>query len=210
MFLIYVVFSTVGAVGAMVGSAISGGSIWGQRLYGLMLFDTVALFVMSWILRIRPGKLGDYIAVPIMAVCFSAKILCLATGCCYGNVLYMTETLHYVRFPSAAVEMTIWGLLVIALLFVEKNQRARYTMWPVAMIWFGAVRFIVDFFRGSNSERRIFVLGMTAGRFWSLVVLLVGLIYLYIALRQKAAMRPRWIEYVKALIGLGNFPPNNI
>lgn len=205
MLLIYVVFSTVGAVGAMVGSAISGGPILGQRLYGLMLFDTVMLFIMSWVLRIKVGALGDFIAVPIMAVCFSSKIHCLAINCCYGLVLSQPDAQRVIRFPSAAVEMSIWGLLVIALLLVEKKQRARNTMWPLGLIWFGVVRFAVDFFRGSPSEKGEFVLGLTAGAFWSIVVLVIGLFFMFFSLKYKLNRNPKWAEYLLALVGAGKF-----
>ena len=183
MLLIYLVFSCAGAVGACVGAFVSGEVIRSQRLYGLMLFDEITLLIMHRLLKMESGVLGDFVSVPLMAVCFSAKIDCIHRGCCYGIVLCELEAEQVVRFPSAIFEMAIWGIYVLLLLAVEKKGKAVGTMWPLTMIWFGFTRYMVDFLRGSLSLQVPFVFGMTAGRFWSLIVLVIGFIHLYFSLK---------------------------
>ena len=179
MLIIYVSFSVVGAIGAFVGSLITTGSM-GIRLYGLILLDTVALFVLSRILKIKVDSLGDFVAVPIMAVCFSAKIACVISGCCYGVELSLCDFGKTVRFPSQWVEMILWFIIVVLLLVLEKNGRANGIKWHVSVIYFGFFRFLTDFMRGAAVEREILVLGMTGAQFWSLCVVLVGIVLLIV------------------------------
>ena len=202
MLLIYIVVSTVGAIGACVGAIISNESALSQRLYGLMLFDTALLFALSPLLKVRLADMGDFVIVPIMAVCFSSKISCLVQGCCYGVTLRGIPWFSEIRFPSVIFEMVIWGMMTLLLLAIERSQLAKGALWPIGMIWFGIARFAVDFLRGSAWEKRVFVLGLTGGQFWSLVVLLGGAIYLYIVLMHRFQRKPRVQEWLYAGIGI--------
>lgn len=202
MLLIYFVVSTVGAFGAAFGSLISNESILSQRLYGLMLCDTILVFALSPLIKMRMSDFGDFIAVPIMAVCFSAKINCVIFGCCYGFNLYQVENHQWVKFPSAILEMLIWAVMTILLLRIERAGTAKGILWPIGMIWFGTARFLVDYLRGSVWERRIFLLGMTGGRFWSLVVLMMGIIYLYVAMMHITGEKPKGKIFLKAITGV--------
>ncbi|MBE6665417.1 MAG: hypothetical protein E7603_04215 [Ruminococcaceae bacterium] len=201
LLLIYVIVSFMGAIGACFGSVISGGAFIGVRLYGLMMFDTVTLVLLHYLLKLPIGKLGDFISVPIMMVCASSKISCYIGDCCYGMILYYNEG-QPVRFPSALAEMGLWILLTAFLLLIEHRGKAKNLMWPIALIWFGVVRFSMDYFRGPASERAPFVFSLTYGRFWSLIVFIMGLVLLYIALRKTLERNPKIKEYVKAIFGI--------
>lgn len=203
MLLIYVVVSTVGAIGACVGSAVDGGTIMGKRLYGLMLFDTVLLFALSPLVKVEQKALCDFVAVPIMAVCFASKIDCIVKDCCHGIVLYRLENNMPVRFPSAIMEMTIWGIMTILLVLIERSGKARGLLWPIGMVWFGLARFLADYMRGAWYEREILLLGLTGGRFWSLVTLLLGLVILFVFMTQINGRKPGVKEMGKALLGNG-------
>ena len=201
MLLIYVIVSFIGACGACFGSVISGGALLGVRLYGLMMFDTLSILLLHYLLKHPIGKLGDFISVPIMMVCAASKISCFIGNCCYGMVLYYVDG-EAVRFPSALAEMGLWILLTAFLLIIEYRGHVKNLMWPIAMIWFGVVRFSMDFFRGPASERTPFVFSLTFGRFWSLIVFMMGLILLYVALRKTLARNPKIKEYEKAIFGI--------
>lgn len=201
MLLIYIVFSMVGLAGASIGAAAAGGAIAGRRLYGLMIFDTAALIIMSRFLHMEVCKLGDFIAVPIMAVCASAKIDCLMNNCCRGFLMCYQGT-EAIYFPSAILEMVIWSIFVVLLLLIEKKGSAAGTLWPVSMIWFGTVRYLVDFLRGSEWEKKPFFFTMPGGQFWSLIALLIGVVFLYIVLKKKLGCSPSVAEFGKSILGM--------
>lgn len=201
MLIIYIVFSTVGFIGARFGPNVVGIRMPGIRLYGLVLFDVIALVLMSKALKIDTDKLGDFVAPPIMAVCASAKINCLLNGCCEGFTMYYAEN-EPVLFPSATFEMIVWFCLVALLLIVEHRKNAEGLLWPILMIWFGVVRYLVDFLRGSEIEQTPYFLWIPPGRFWSVVTLVVGLIFLYKAMYRKMERKPKKKEFCKAMFGI--------
>lgn len=200
MIIIYLAFSFVGLIGAKVGSLVAAGSFSGRRLYGLMIFDTVNLLVMSKLLKIEVGKFGDFIAPAIMATCASSKIDCLINNCCVGIIMYNMDGI-YVKFPSAFVEMTMWTIFVVLLLIIEKKGNVSGMMWPISMIWFGTARYLVDFLRGSNLEKIPILFGMPGGRLWSLVALIIGIIFLYFTLKNKLERLPKVSEFFKSIVG---------
>lgn len=184
MLIIYIVVSTIGFIGARFGPSWVGIKDIGVRLYGLVMFDFLAIFPMSKIMKIGIREYGDFVAPPIMAVCASSKINCMINNCCKGFVMSNGEN-GPVLFPSAIVEMVIWAIFVIVLLLIEKSQKAEGLLWPILMILFGAARYSVDFLRGSEWEHNPYFFSMPGGQFWSLMVLIAGLIYLCFILYKK-------------------------
>lgn len=201
MIIIYVVISTVGAIGACVGSYIGGGPIISVRLYGLVIFDSIALLLLSRAMNIDIGKMGDFISVPIMVVCASSKISCWITGCCYGFVIGETQAGELVRFPSVLFEMLLWIITTAFLILLEKRGNSKNMLWAIAAIWFGILRFIASFFRGPGSEFTQVLPGISGGKLWSLVTLIIGLFYLYFFLKRNLNRNPKPIEFVKAIVG---------
>jgi len=64
------------------------------------------------------------------------------------------------------------------------------------------LRYAVDFLRGSALEKLPYFFTMPGGRFWSLIVFFLGLLWLFFALKDKLARKPKVIEMVKSLFGL--------
>ena len=82
-----------------------------------------------------------------------------------------------IYFPSAIMEMAIWFVFVVLLLLVERKKHSDGVLWPALMIWFGIARFLVDFLRGSEWERRPYCFSLPGGQFWSLVIIVVGIVF---------------------------------
>lgn len=203
MLIIYLAFSTVGLIGARFGPIWARIEAAGVRLYGLVLFDFVLLLIMSPVIRVDVYRLGDFVAPPIMAVCASAKIHCMMNDCCKGIVMCYKgdEPIH---FPSVIVEMVIWFLFVALLLVVDRKKQKDGFMWPALMIWFGIIRFAVDFLRVSIWERKPYVFSLTAGQFWSLVSVVIGVGFMVFTFRKQLKRNPTFLEAIK--VGLGIIP----
>ena len=186
LLLIFLVVAASGILGASLGSLAGGGNLTGKRLYGLMLLDTITLLLSHRLFGLSLGKMGDFIAAPVMAGCSLAKLDCIVNDCCYGIVLKpMPEIGRAIRFPSALVELIVWAVLTFVLLLLERNKKLKGLMWPISMIGFGIFRFIADYFRGSAADHKLFCPGITMGQFWSLVCLVVGVAFLTFMITQK-------------------------
>lgn len=201
MIVLYVLFTVTGTLGGSFGAVLSGLSWVGKRLHMLVAVDAITLTLLCKLFKKDESLLGDYLAIPVVAVCAAAKVGCLIFGCCYGIELYVNSQGIPVRFPSPAVELTVWVLLAVWLFFVSKKGRAKGLLWPIAMIWVGVLRFLVDFMRGSLLERTLRILGLPAGQLWSLVLLLMGVAYLFRALRKSLHRNPSFKEMLRGMVG---------
>jgi prolipoprotein diacylglyceryltransferase len=148
------------------------------------------------------GELGDYLAASIIAVCSIVKVPCLINGCCYGIEWLVDSTGNSVRFPSQIVEFCIWAMLTAWLYVKEKKGLLKNLLWPVAAIWFGIFRFLVDFMRGNPKEMQLVILGLPGGRFWSLVVALMGIVMLFFSIRKYYATASPLRGMIKAIVGM--------
>lgn len=201
MLIIYFVFSTIGFIGARFFPGFVGIENAGIRLYGLVLFDVFALFLMSKLLKLNINKLGDFVTPPIMATCASAKINCMLNDCCKGIIMYYNENVP-VYFPSVIFEMLIWTIFTVLFLFIEKRKTIDGLMWPLLMVWFGFARFAVDFLRISEWERKAYFLTLSGGQFWSLVDLFIGVVFIYIVLKKNFERNPSVKEILKTIFGI--------
>ena len=200
---LHVTVTLLTTLGAMLGSVAGGHSFLGLRLYGFMILDTIALFFLCKSFQMEIGSLGDFLAAPIIAVCSIVKIPCLINGCCFGVVL-RTDVLGnpVLQFPSQIVEFSIWALLSMWLFFLEVRGKHKNLLWSIATIWFGIFRFAVDFFRGNLSEMRLVILGLPAGRFWSVVSFLLGIAFLVYSFRKYYQKMPTPWQMIKAIFGI--------
>ena len=199
--LVLVVFFAMGAAGAMFGSGISNRGFLGIRLYGLIMFEIMSVYLVSWWKKASPQQVGDYVAAPIASLCCGAKVNCLVLDCCYVFVLYEQEMQEPIRFPSVLLEMTMWAALAVALVIFEKKKTVDGLLFPIMVIWFGILRYIAHFFRGSAFDQDPFLFWIPAARFWSLVVAAMGLVLLYFWLKKQLARKPTVREILRVCIG---------
>ncbi len=194
-------FFTMGVFGAIFGSFISYGVLRGIRLYGLIMFEIISVYLISWWKKAPPQQVGDYVAAPIASLCGGAKVSCVVDACCSGFVLYYGETGKPVCFPSQLMEVVMWIALAIVLVIFEKKKTVTGLLFPIMVIWFGILRYIADFFRGSPTELKPFLLWIPAGRFWSLVVVAMGFVLLYFWLKKQLERKPTVKEMLRVCIG---------
>lgn len=199
-FVIWLVFTITGTFGASLGAVLSGLSWSGKRLHGMVFFDAIAVLLFCFVSKKKNGHIGDYISIPVISACAAAKVGCVLEGCCYGTVLFVNGQGESVRFPSQAIELLTWITLIAVLFYIEKKKRSKDLMLPISMVWFGILRYFVDFFRGSAIEKKPILLHTPAGRLYSVCTLLLGLMLLFFALRKKLGRTPKVKEYLKSLV----------
>lgn len=199
---VYLLFTITGAFGASLGAFLSGMTWSGKRLHLLMAVDAVFITLFSKLIKCDELQFADFVSIPIVSVCFAAKVGCTIFGCCRGILLTVDAQGVPVYFPSQAFELVIWVLLLIWLLYLERKGTARGLLWPVAMVWFGIFRFLVDFLRYVPDGTHYLIAGIPAGQFWSLFELLLGILYFvryYATLRRS---KPTIVDFIKSLCGI--------
>lgn len=199
---IHILFTITGTFGASLGAFLSGLMWSGKRLHLLMVVDTITLLIFCRIFKKDDKIIGDYLSIPVIAVCVASKIGCLSSGCCKGIVLFTNDMGNLVRFPSPAFELAGWVSLMIYLYIIEKKGRANGMLWPIALIWFGVFRCLVDFLRESYASSARVFLNLPGGQAFSLLALLCGVTYLFSTLKKINGKTPNSKEFIYAMVGL--------
>ena len=209
--IVLALFFTMGALGAMFGAGISNNGWLGIRLYGLIMFEFISVYLVSWWKKAPPQQVGDYVAAPIASLCAGAKVNCMVLDCCWGFLLYENEVQQIeIYFPSVLMEIAMWLTLAVVLVIFEKKKTVDGLLFPIMAIWFGFLRYIAGFFRGASTEHTPFVLWIPAGRFWSLVVSAMGFVLLWFWLKKQLERKPNVKEMLRVCIGKSPVPaPQN-
>ncbi|MBR2914487.1 MAG: prolipoprotein diacylglyceryl transferase [Clostridia bacterium] len=173
----------LGLLGTRVLYFVENGNFFGQSFYGAVLFFPVFLFPVAWLLKIRLSDMLDYATPPGLAMLVLFKFNCYLGGCCGGTVLYYKDGGIPVTFPSQLVEMGAALALTILLFIVEYKNKLKRNIYSLCLITYGSTRFILNWFRAERSE---YILGISAGHFWSIVSVFLGVLTMVLSyVREK-------------------------
>ncbi len=148
--------------------------------------------------KIEVWKIAEAASLPASATVAIGRIGCFLNGCCYGIVSDGSFAVHFpfdhpgfYRHPTQLYYSFGATIILGILYFLEKkigsgNMRKCHgaVLWPVFMILYGAMRFIVDFLRVGDR-----MLGLRTGQFVGAAVLLAGLFWLVFSLRNAYKQR---------------------
>lgn len=175
----------------LILTGIYGSSFWfylenghpgGRSLYGVLFLVPLVIYPVAKLFRIPYGYALDYLAPSGCLTLAAVKVQCLVLKCCEGMVLYIDNNGRYVRFPSQLVEMAAF-LVVSAILFWMSGMREfERKIFPWALVLYGGTRFFLNLLR---EETAPFLLGLTAGCFWSVCAVSIGIVWLISAKRKK-------------------------
>jgi len=171
--IISVMLTIAGVAGAMLMFFIESGHFGGTSFFGAILFIPI-LMLPALLLRIPYGTIMDMCAPAECLMLAFMKVDCLISDCCIGKYL---PTLGF-QFPSQIVEMLTILIIMLVLLHFERDARNRNMLYAYYLILYGATRFALNWFRYGIKP---FVWILPAGNFWSIVAIIVGLLWLIAA-----------------------------
>lgn len=166
----------MGLLGTRIMFFIENGGWYGKSFFGAVLFFPILLLPVAWLFRMRLRTLLDYATIPGIGMLAIFKWNCYTDGCCGGKVLWYSEAGIPTYFPSQLVEMGTAIALVIILLILERKPKCRGKIYPLCLILYGLVRYVLNGFRWEQTD---FLFGMTAGNLWSLVSIGLGIVSLH-------------------------------
>lgn len=126
-----------------------------------------------------------YIPVSICLVHAFGRLGCFCAGCCYGKPTDSVLGVQFPRLPEKVWPTQLFesGFLLILSLFlfillIKKNNRFNISWYCIG---YGVWRFFIEFLRGD--PRGSFVPGLSPSQFWSIVLVCVGFLFLFILSR---------------------------
>lgn len=180
-----IVLALVGFGGAKLLYSIENGGWFGTSFYGAVFFPPLFMVLLALLLHVPPLDLLDLCAPAECVMLAILKIQCAVNGCCGGILLTTTADGVYIRFPSQIAELlNALALMIVLLHFIHKGVW-RGRIYPMYMLLYGITRFVFNLLRDTTP----FLLGLPAGNFWSLISIMIALIWLYFAEHKKGVAK---------------------
>lgn len=171
--IICVVLTICGVLGTMLLFYIENGYFAGTSFFGAILFVPILMLPLL-LLHIPYGSMMDICATAECAMLAVMKWDCVIKGCCSGRFLCTMKGTD-IYFPSQIAEMIAAVAVLFALIFIDKKSNQKNKLYAWYMIFYGAVRFVLNWFR---AEQNPFMLGLTPGCFWGVVCIVLGAVWI--------------------------------
>lgn len=181
--LLAVLLTIAGTSGAYLWFFIENHWIGGTSFYGAIFVVPVVFLFVAALLREPYSHIMDLCAPAECVMLAIMKTQCLLEGCCGGRFLWITATGSAVYFPSQIVELVNALVIFTVLMMLAYKKPKRGDLFPLYMVIYGVTRFILNLFRGAQSN---FFLGMSPGNVWSLLSIAIGAAWLLLYRRRSA------------------------
>ena len=142
-----------------------------MRLFGEVFLLPPVFYAMAKIFKRDPKIVFD---VVVAGVCFSllcGRFNCLHAGCCKGTLIPGTE----LRWPVREIEIAFYLIFLEVSVFRNRKKKAHGELYPVYMIAYGALRFVLEFVRETDGGGVFHI-----AHLWSAVSVAAGLTALLI------------------------------
>lgn len=150
----------------------NGISLAGGSFFGAVLLIPMLMPLLGKPLHLKPSTTMDICAPcgPIMVGCM--RIACTLCGCCGGWVMYIGKI--YFAWPTQIMECIGDIGLFFWLMHREKKGQKEGTLYPLFMLGYSGLRFIVEYFRYTPDTW----LGISHGHWFTFIAALAGALWL--------------------------------
>lgn len=186
------ILTVFGTAGAYVLYFIENMKWGGISFYGSLFMIPLLFIPTSFIIKENYGEILDYCAPSVCIMLAINKVNCIRTGCCKGRVIHTDAEGIDVRFPSQIVELcTVLVIMVILLILINKGKLNKI-VYPAFLVIYGVTRFGLNLLRDTTP----FLLGLSAGCFWSVIAVIIGIIWIFIfkTVEKKRCRKSETIE----------------
>ena len=139
-----------------------------MSMFGVVFLAPIFFCIHAIIKNIPFKDVFDIILIPMIFGIFVARCNCLRSGCCEGIM-----TSSGIRVPTRELELVYYALFVAFAFKWITSGKANGLAYPTFMISYGAIRFVLEWFRESNSTSVFHM-----GHIWALVSIGIGIISL--------------------------------
>ena len=156
----------VGVACVKLFAILEGAEAGAQSLFGAVFFMPLAYWLAARLFRRNAADVFDVLAVCMIFTLMCARVNCLFSGCCLGRQISSAATL---RWPTREAELVYY--LVFLPLVIPRVLRgdSHGKIYPLYMISYGIVRFVLEFFRVSATGT-VFHLS----HLWAILALCLG------------------------------------
>lgn len=168
----------VGVAGAMLLYFFEKGSFGGVSFFGsVFLIPLIMPLLGRMLFRLKPGQATD-ICGPCVAIMIGCmRFNCFFSGCCGGWMMCIEDFCFY--WPTQAIESIGDFTILIWLLRLEEDGKSQGKLYPLFMIAYSAMRFVLEFLRDTPKD----LLHLSHGQWFAVAAAVIGLAWIAISKR---------------------------
>lgn len=103
------------------------------------------------------------------------------------GMYFPSDSQHLLRYPSQLFEMFGEGILLfLVLLFLRRFNWSKNQMFPLYIIGYGMVRYVVEFFREPDAQLGLLTFGMSRGQQLCAAMIVTGVVIIFVRRRYLA------------------------
>ena len=178
------VFSALAVAVALLGAKIlytlenweavqKNGFSWsGVSLFGSVFLIPALMPLVGKMFGLRPGQATDICGPCATVMLGFVRAGCRFSGCCGGWWIQVGE--RGFRWPTQVVESIGAFAILGFLLQMEEDGECSGKLYPLFMVIYGGLRFVVEFFRDTVKPW----IGLGHGQWFGLAAILIGILWI--------------------------------
>lgn len=166
-----------------------GFKLWdGVSFFGTVLFMPLFLLLFCKVFKKDFILLLDFVVPAVLVELASIRIGCFLSGCCYGRPASWGVAMYFqpnvLRIPVQIIECVFDVFIIVTVLLYEKrNGIPSGMLYPLFLVLYGTVRFVLEFFRENETV-------FTHSHIFAILSILVGVyFFVYTHLKKKILKR---------------------
>jgi len=164
----------------------NGSSLGGFSLYGTIFFLPLFMLITYNMYGMGKDEFFNFSTPGVLMELAFYRTGCLLAGCCYGIVagwgIAMAHSPEVLRVPVQLIEIVFDLGIFAMLLCVQKKQFFRKgLLYPLFMISYGVVRFVLEFFR----VNQVWFLGLTNSHLASVISIAIGCVWIILKVKKQ-------------------------
>jgi phosphatidylglycerol:prolipoprotein diacylglycerol transferase len=149
---------------------VSGIQFGGVSFFGALFIIPAAVWMIQKLLRIHNPLFLDYCVPSALLMLGMIRIGCFLNGCCSG--IHLTVNGNYCVVPVQLLECGFDFLILAYMLYSEIHHIYTGKHYPLLLLGYGTVRFLLEFLR---STPKVWI-GFSNGQCFALLAIAVGMI----------------------------------
>lgn len=166
-----------------LNNVIKGGfTLWGGvSFFGTVIFLPLLYIATCKIFKLNVKKYLDFLTPTVPIELASIRIGCFLAGCCYGRAFGFgvpMPTDPTLRIPTQLIECVLdIGIFVFLLLYEKKKGKQTGLLYPLFLICYGSIRFVLEFLRYNKTI-------LTYAHLFALLSIIAG-VFFYIKINRQ-------------------------
>lgn len=170
----------VGVAGAMLLYWLETGEFGGVSFFGSLFLIPLLMPLVGLLFWLKPGQTLD-ICGPCVAVMIGCmRFNCVLNGCCGGWQVCLGNLCF--SWPTQALDSIGDFAILIWLLQLEKRGEKQNLLYPLLLIAYSVMRFLLEFLRDTAKDW----LCMSHGQWFALVAIALSVLWIVLAKRKEA------------------------